>query len=50
MNPILLIIVLFLLLGGGFYYGGPAYGGGSLGLILVICFMVYLFGGFRSIA
>ena len=33
---------------GGFYYGGPAYGGGGLGLILLICLIVYLFGGFRT--
>jgi hypothetical protein len=45
MNPILLIILFG---GGGFYVGGPAYGGGGLGLILLICIVVYLFGGFRG--
>jgi hypothetical protein len=49
MNTLLLIIVLLLLFGGGgFYIGGPAYGGGGLGLILLICIIVYLFGGFRT--
>jgi hypothetical protein len=49
MNTLLLIVVLLLLLGGGgFYYGGPAYGGGGIGLILLICLIIYLFGGFRG--
>ena len=49
MNPLVLIIILVLLFGGGgFYLGGPAYGGGGLGLILLICLIVYLFGGFRG--
>lgn len=49
MNPLLLIVILILLFGGGgFYIGGPAYGGGGLGLILLICLVVYLFGGFRT--
>lgn len=48
MNPLLLIIVLLLLFGGGgFYVGGPAYGGGGLGLIVLICLVVYLMGGMR---
>ncbi len=48
MNPLLLIIVLLLLFGGGgFYIGGPAYGGG-LGLVLLICLIVWLCGGFRT--
>ena len=34
--------------GGGFYYGGPVYGGSGLGLILLICLVVYLAGGFRA--
>ena len=47
MNPILLILVLLLLFGGGgFYIGGPGYGGGGLGLVLVICLIVYMVGGF----
>jgi hypothetical protein len=27
--------------------GGPAIGGGGIGLILVICLIVYCMGGFR---
>ena len=47
MNPLLLIIILLLLFGGGGYYvGGPVYGGSGLGLILLICVIVWLFGGF----
>ena len=43
-----LIILLILLFGGGGYYaGGPGYGGGGLGLVLVICLVMYLMGSFR---
>src|ERR1019366_9415584 len=49
MNPLLLIIVLLLLFGGGGYYaGGPAYGGGGIGLILLVCLVIYLMGGWRT--
>jgi len=49
MNPLLLIIILlFLFGGGGFYYGGPAFGGGGIGLILLVCLIIYLMGGFRG--
>ena len=49
MNPLLLIIVLILLFGGGgFYVGGPTYSGGGLGLVLFICLILYLMGGWRS--
>ena len=49
MNALLLILVLLLLFGGGgFYFGGPAIGGGTLGLILLICLGVYFMGGFRT--
>jgi hypothetical protein len=49
MNMLLLIVVLILLFGGGgFYFGGPAIGGGGLGLILLICLIVYIAGGFRG--
>jgi hypothetical protein len=49
---ILLIIVLVLLFGGGggYYYGRgngwstPHYGGGLLGLVLVICLILWLTG------
>ena len=49
MNILLLIVVLLLLFGGGgFYLGGPVYGGSGLGLILLICIIVFLAGGFRG--
>ncbi len=49
MNLILVIVLLLLIFGGGgFYIGGPAIGGGGLGLILIICLIVYLMGGFRN--
>jgi hypothetical protein len=49
MNLILLVVVLLLLFGGGgFYIGGPAIGGSGLGLVLLICLVVYLTGGFRG--
>jgi hypothetical protein len=49
MNILLLILVLLLLFGGGgFYFGGPVIGGSGLGLVLVICLVVYLLGGFRT--
>jgi hypothetical protein len=49
MNLLLLVIVLVLLFGGGgFYLGGPVYGGSGLGLVLLICVIVYLMGGFRG--
>jgi hypothetical protein len=47
MNTLLLVIVLLLLFGGGgFYIGGPAIGGGGLGLVLLICLIVFFMGGF----
>ena len=49
MNPLLLIIILLLLFGGGgFYIGGPVYGGSGLGLVLLICVIIYLMGGWRT--
>jgi uncharacterized RDD family membrane protein YckC len=49
MNILLLLVVLMLLFGGGgFYFGGPMIGGGGLGLILLVCLIVYLAGGFRT--
>jgi hypothetical protein len=48
MNLLLLVVVLLLLFGGGgFYFGGPIIGGSGLGLVLAICLVVYLLGGFR---
>jgi hypothetical protein len=49
MNILLLIVILLLLFGGGgFYFGGPLIGGGGLGLILLICLVIYFAGGFRN--
>jgi hypothetical protein len=48
MNLLIVLLLLLLLFGGGgFYLGGPAIGGGGIGLILVICLIVYCMGGFR---
>jgi hypothetical protein len=49
MNILLLLVVLLLLFGGGgFYFGGPVIGGSGLGLVLLICLVAYLLGGFRT--
>lgn len=49
MNILLLLIVLILLFGGGgFYFGGPVVGGSGLGLVLLICLIIFLAGGFRG--
>jgi len=49
MNILLLMVVLLLLFGGGgFYFGGPVIGGSGLGLILLICLIVWIAGGFRT--
>jgi hypothetical protein len=49
MNLLLLVVVLLLLFGGGgFYIGGPAIGGSGLGLVLVVCLVIYCLGGFRG--
>ena len=49
MNILLLIVVLLLLFGGGgFYFGGPVIGGSGLGLVLLICLVIYFMGGFRT--
>jgi hypothetical protein len=49
MNILLLMVVLLLLFGGGgFYFGGPVIGGSGLGLILLICLVIYFMGGFRT--
>jgi hypothetical protein len=49
MNILLLMVVLLLLFGGGgFYFGGPMIGGGGLGLVLLICLIVFFMGGFRN--
>ena len=49
MNILLLVVVLLLLFGGGgFYFGGPVIGGSGLGLVLLICLVIFLMGGFRG--
>jgi hypothetical protein len=49
MNLLLFLVVLLLLFGGGgFYFGGPVIGGSGIGLILAICLVAYLMGGFRT--
>jgi hypothetical protein len=49
MNILLVLVVLLLLFGGGgFYFGGPVIGGSGIGLILLICLVVYFAGGFRT--
>jgi hypothetical protein len=49
MNMLLLIVVLLLLFGGGgFYLGGPVIGGSGLGLVLLICLVIYFMGGFGT--
>src|ERR1035437_9756660 len=46
-NLLLLLVGLLLLCGGGrFYFGGPVIGGSGPGLVLAICIVVYLLGGF----
>jgi hypothetical protein len=50
MSLILIIIVLVLLFGGGAYYGpragwrGPHYGGGLLGVVLLVLLVLWLTG------
>ena len=49
MNILILVLLLLLLFGaGGFYIGGPVVGGSGLGLVLLICLIVYFMGGFRG--
>jgi len=49
MNLILALLVLCLLFGGGgFYFGGPYIGGGGIGLIVLICLVIFVMGGFRT--
>jgi hypothetical protein len=45
MNIVVLLIVLLLVFGGGgFYLGGPLIGGSGLGLILLVCLVLFLTG------
>jgi hypothetical protein len=49
MNILLVLLVLLILCGGGgFYWGGPVIGGSGIGLVLFICLIIYLMGGFRG--
>jgi hypothetical protein len=43
-----MLVMLLLFSGGGFYVAGPVIGASILGLILGLCFFVYLMGGFRT--
>ena len=45
---IVMLVLLFLFGVGGFYVGGPVIGASVLGLMLGLCFFVYLLGGFRT--
>ena len=54
MRPLMILLIIILVLlfggGGGYYYGRgngwstPHYGGGLLGLVLVICLILWLTG------
>ena len=49
MNLLLVLLVLLLLFGGGgFYFGGPIVGGSGIGLILLICLVIWVVDGFRT--
>jgi hypothetical protein len=45
---LLMVVRLRLFGGGGFCFAGLVIGGSGLGLILVICLVIYCPGGFRS--
>jgi hypothetical protein len=42
-----MVVLLLLFGGGGFYLGGPVIGGSGVGLILLICLVLFITGGFR---
>ena len=47
-DVLITMLVLLVLFGvGGFCVGGPVIGASVLGLMLGLCFFVYLVGGFR---
>ena len=49
MNLLLLMLLLLVLFGGGgFYFGGPLIGGSGLGVIHLVCLMIYIMGGWRT--
>jgi hypothetical protein len=43
------LIALILFGGGGFYFSGPINGGIGIGVILLLCLLVYIAGGFRNL-
>jgi len=43
-----MVVLLLLFGGGGFYFGGPVIGSSGLGLVLLICLVVFIMGGFRT--
>jgi hypothetical protein len=43
-----MVVLVLLFGGGGFYIGGPVIGGSGLGLVLLICLIVFVMGGFRT--
>jgi len=43
-----MVVLLLLFGGGGFYFGGPVIGGSGLGLVLLICLVIFVMGGFRG--
>ncbi len=52
MNIILVVLLVILLCGGSYgyragYYSAPAFGGGTLGLVLVVLLVIWLLGGVR---
>ena len=48
-NILVTMLVLLVVFGAGaFYVGGPVIGASVFGLMLGLCFFVYLVGGFRS--
>ena len=51
MNLLVLILIIILLGGGGGYYAHGMYGGaglgGVLGLVIVVCLVLWLVGGIR---
>lgn len=49
MNLLMLVVIVLLLFGGGgFYFGGPVIGGTAIGLILLICLVLYATSGWRT--
>jgi hypothetical protein len=49
MNLLVIMLVMLLLFGvGGFVVAGPVIGTSVLGLMLGLCFFVYLLGAFRT--